>query len=166
MDALRQRIKRGKLGRIRGNDGRVMLRLDGVDLDALKVASSDQSPASQPPSRPGGQEDATRWLEGEVSALRDALARERGRVDQQQAELVELRVELATRQVRGERVEADLAAARVQVEDATARRHEAERALGQAVDDAIAVRRELDAWTAGGPLSRVLRALLGRGLSK
>ena len=162
VDALRQRIKRGKLRSVRGNDGRVMLRLDGADLGALKVAPSDQSPTSRPRSRPGGQDDATRWLEGEVSVLRDALDRERGRVDQQQTELVELRVELATRQTRGERMEADLAAARVQVEDAKTRWQEAERALRHAVDDAIAVRRELDTWTIGGPLSRVLRALRGR----
>ena len=117
VDALRQRIKRGKLRSVRGNDGRVMLRLDGADLGALKVAPSDQSPTSRPRSRPGGQDDATRWLEGEVSVLRDALDRERGRVDQQQTELVELRVELATRQTRGERMEADLAAARGQGEE-------------------------------------------------
>ena len=158
VDALRQRIKRGKLRSFRGNDGRVMLRLDATELDALKPGPSDQPATSQLHSRLG-----------EVSTLRDALDRERERVDQQQTELVELRAELATRQARLEHVKAELTTARVQVETEVAQRVRAHEALGQAVErltEAVeatrATRRELDAWTAGGPLTRAWRALRGR----
>lgn len=182
-ETIRQRARRGKLRRGREtNTGRPTVLLTEQDIAAIAagrpfIVQADGQPSGQvgrPDVRPSGQIEqpdvqpsaalvAVQALEGEAAALRDALDRERARVDQQQVELVELRGELASRQARLERIEADLTAARGQVEAETARRLEAHDGLARAIDDAIAVRRELDAWTAGGPLTRAWRAFRGRG---
>src|SRR3954467_1674170 len=69
VEAIRQRIRRRTLQAIKGNDGRVRVKLTGADIAALMAA------------RPSGHHDedssAIKALEAYVNALREDLARER-----------------------------------------------------------------------------------------
>lgn len=94
-------------------------------------------------------------LDSEATALREALARERDQADQAEARGVVLEAERAAAQAEV----ADLRE-RVGRSDGTAT---AERAARERVEvERDATREELATWTAGGPLSRALRALIYR----
>jgi hypothetical protein len=85
VEAIRQRIRRRTLQAIKGNDGRVRVKLTGADIAALMAARPSGQPYGQPygqPSeRPSGHHDedssAIKALEAYVNALREDLARER-----------------------------------------------------------------------------------------
>ena len=51
VDALRHRIRRGKLRAFRGNDGMVRLRLDAATLDALRAAGRATEPLAETDSQ-------------------------------------------------------------------------------------------------------------------
>ena len=84
VDALRKRIKRGRIQAIRSNDGLVRVRLDDHAIDALKSAASTSSPPSRPASRLAEESLLVRELKADKAALREHLDRAEARV----AELV------------------------------------------------------------------------------
>ena len=81
VEAIRQRIRRGTLHAIKGNDGRVRVKLTDADITALTAARPSGQPYGQPSERPSGHHDedssAIKALEAYVNALREDLARER-----------------------------------------------------------------------------------------
>ena len=111
-ETIRQRARRGKLRRGRPtNTGRPTVLLTEQDIAAIAagrpfIVQANGQPDVQPDVQPSGHAGwpdgqptgeapanpiAIRAHEGEAAALRDALDRERGRVDQQRVEVVELR---------------------------------------------------------------------------
>lgn len=174
-ETIRHRAKRGKLQRGRPtNTGRPTVLLTDLDVAAISAGR----PTVQPPGRTGGlppgQDSVVRALEGEATALREALNRERARVDRAEAAVDQQRAELTALHGRLERTEAEVARsrgelARVEAEAAT-QRQAAEAAAEQAqeraketVEALAAARQELDARKAGNPLRRALRALRALG---
>jgi hypothetical protein len=81
VEAIRQRIRRRTLHAIKGNDGRVRVKLTDADIAALMAARPSGQPYGQPSERPSGHHDedssAIKALEAYVNALREDLARER-----------------------------------------------------------------------------------------
>jgi septal ring factor EnvC (AmiA/AmiB activator) len=81
VEAIRQRIRRGTLHAIKGNDGRVRVKLTDADIAALTAARPSGQPYGQPSERPSGHHDedssAIKALEAYVNTLREDLARER-----------------------------------------------------------------------------------------
>jgi septal ring factor EnvC (AmiA/AmiB activator) len=73
VEAIRQRIRRGTLHAIKGNDGRVRVKLTDADIAALRAARPSERPSGQPDE----DSSAIKALEVYVNALREDLARER-----------------------------------------------------------------------------------------
>jgi len=73
VDALRKRILKGKLERVKGNDGLVRVRLTTADMEALKLGEGQTRPS---PSDENGQ--AIKALEAEAAALRERAAKAEG----------------------------------------------------------------------------------------
>jgi septal ring factor EnvC (AmiA/AmiB activator) len=73
VEAIRQRIRRGTLHAIKGNDGRVRVKLTDADIAALTAARPSERPSGQPDE----DSSAIKALEVYVNALREDLARER-----------------------------------------------------------------------------------------
>jgi hypothetical protein len=73
VEAIRQRIRRGTLHAIKGNDGRVRVKLTDADIAALTAARPSERPSGQPDE----DSSAIKVLEVYVNALREDLARER-----------------------------------------------------------------------------------------
>jgi chromosome segregation ATPase len=94
VEAIRQRIRRGTLHAIKGNDGRVRTRLTEADIAALKAAR----PSGQPSERPSGRHDedssAIKALESHIETLREELMRERQRAGTTDAHARDLAVRL------------------------------------------------------------------------
>ena len=86
VDALRKRIRRGKLEMVKGNDGLVRVRLTSAEMDALRLTDGQtgQPLASQPDER----DRTISALEAESATLRDGLDRERERADRAEAAAV------------------------------------------------------------------------------
>lgn len=91
VDALRKRIKRGRLRAIRGNDGLVRVRLDEADIAELKA---DRLP-SRPASPLDEESSIVRALEAHNETLREQLAKSEERVSrfEARAEKAEARVD-------------------------------------------------------------------------
>lgn len=106
VDALRQRAKRGKLDTVKGNNGLVLVRLTTADREAISLGA-DRSSSLTATSQADQGDQVVKALEGQVTSLNEALARERLRVD-----AAEARAELAER----ERSEARERAARAEGE--------------------------------------------------
>ena len=140
--------------------------LTDQDIAAISAGRPTVPPGRSPP----GQASVVRALEGEATALRDALGRERARVDRAKATVDQQRAELTTLHGRLERAEAEAVRSRGELArieaETSAQRQAAEAAAEQARERAreaeealAAARRELDARKAGNPFSRALRAL-------
>jgi hypothetical protein len=173
-DSVARRARRLKWPRLPGNDGKARV---AVPADVLPASGPDAAPdqgadgaTDKVPDNPGDRgghvrPDESRTikaLEGEASALREALARERERADRAEtaaAVVPDLRERAA-------RAEGESAALREQItvertavrEQVTAERQRAE----ASARDLEAARAELADWTAGGPVARAWRAFLNR----
>ena len=95
VEALRQRIKRGKLDAVKGNDGLLRVRLTTADLEELDRSATDQASRmlTGQPVNDDRLTDALRKAaeaRGEASALRERAERAEARADAAQ-ELVDLR---------------------------------------------------------------------------
>jgi septal ring factor EnvC (AmiA/AmiB activator) len=77
VEAIRQRIRRGTLHAIKGNDGRVRVKLTDADITALTAARPSGQPYGQPSGHHDEDSSAIKALEAYVNALREDLARER-----------------------------------------------------------------------------------------
>ena len=73
MDALRKRIRRGKLETVKGNDGLVRVRLMTADMEALRLAEGQPKP-----SQPDESDRTVAALEAERDAARLAAAKAEG----------------------------------------------------------------------------------------
>jgi hypothetical protein len=161
VDALRQRIKRGKLRSVRGNDGLVRIRLSPVEVEAL-VSSRLPSHANETAtSHLVGESSTIRALQGEAAAhrelvqtLRDQLERAQADADVARAALVEARERweerldrLASEMTEERRARAVVEAAHRQLEE----KHRTAQA------EAAAARDELAQLRARGWLARLLR---------
>src|SRR4051794_24823898 len=73
VETIRQRIKRRKLHAVKGNDGRVRVRLTDADITALKTGQS----TSQPTGQPVKDSSAIKALEAHVQTLREQLEQQR-----------------------------------------------------------------------------------------
>lgn len=81
VDALRQRIKRGRLQTVPGNDGLVRVRLTMAELEATRPVETRQP--DQPEAGQADDKDQTiKALQDDATSLREALSRERERADQ------------------------------------------------------------------------------------
>ena len=77
VEAIRQRIRRGTLHAIKGNDGRVRVKLTDADIAALTAARPSGQPYGQPSGHHDEDNSAIKALEAYVNTLREDLARER-----------------------------------------------------------------------------------------
>jgi septal ring factor EnvC (AmiA/AmiB activator) len=77
VEAIRQRIRRRTLQAIKGNDGRVRVKLTGADIAALMAARPSGQPYGQPSGHHDEDNSAIKALEAYVNTLREDLARER-----------------------------------------------------------------------------------------
>jgi chromosome segregation ATPase len=100
VDALRKRILKGKLERVKGNDGLVRVRLTTADMEALKLGEGQTKPS---PSDENGQ--AIKALEAEATALRERAAKAEG-------ESATLRERMESERARADRAETERDAAR------------------------------------------------------
>jgi hypothetical protein len=73
VETIRQRIKRRKLHAVKGNDGRVRVKLTDADIAALKTGQS----ISQPTGQPVEDSSAIKALEAHVQTLREQLEQQR-----------------------------------------------------------------------------------------
>jgi hypothetical protein len=110
---------------------------------------------AQPPSWPDEPPSLIKALEGEAAILREALARERERADraEERAGAERARADTAEREREAARIAEAAAAGEGRALRERAERAEAERETARA---------ELEAWMAGGPLARAMRALFFR----
>ena len=162
-DSVARRARRLRWPRLPGNDGRARVAVPADVLPASgPAAAPDQGADDTADNSPDDSGDrggrvrpdesrTIKALEGEATALREALARERERAD---------RAETAADAVpemreRAARAEGESGVLR---EQAAAERERAE----ARARDLEATRAELAAWTAGGPVVRAWRAFLNR----
>jgi hypothetical protein len=155
VEAIRQRIKRGRLEAVKGNDGLLRVRLTSADMEAFANRPATGHPAPTMTGQATGDDRLTNALQAAAAALREAIGRERERADKAEARAGQA-------ETRAERAEAEREAARV-----AAARAEGEavalRGQVQAAETARdGARAELADWTAGGPLGRAWRALIYR----
>jgi hypothetical protein len=145
-ESARRRAQREGWPRQLGNDGRTRV---GVPGDA---APSDHGSS--------GVTDAGDDHPGETAALREALTRERERADRAEARADRAEGHATAERARADTAEREREAARIAeataVGEGRALRERAERAEAERA----ATLTELEAWTAGGPLARAMRALL------
>lgn len=118
VDALRKRASRGKLEQVKGNDGTVRVRLTTADLEAVRREMSGQGRSDDDASGQSGQpvqpSPEVAGLREALATERDALARERERADQAEAQEAASRVR--TDRAEREREEARVRAAAVEGE--------------------------------------------------
>lgn len=158
-DSVARRARRLRWPRLPGNDGMARVAIPG---DILRASAPDATPTSgadntqdDPGDKSGPVRPDERYminvLEGEVTALREALARERERIDRAEAAAAlvpELRAQLG-------RAEGEAVVVREQLKVEQTRAEASARNLE-------AAQAELAAWMAGGPLVRAWRAFLNR----
>jgi hypothetical protein len=77
VETIRQRIKRRKLHAVKGNDGRVRVRLTDADIAALKTSQPTSQPTSQLTGQPVKDSSAIKALEAHVQTLREQLEQQR-----------------------------------------------------------------------------------------
>jgi hypothetical protein len=154
VEAIRQRIRRHTLHAIKGNDGRVRVKLTDADIAALMAARPSGQPYGQPSERPSGHHDedssAIKALEAYVNTLREDLTRERAdhaakrerwreRFEQQRTDHQAERQTLRDENIR---FRAELDRERDHARDLAGRLDTAHRAHG---DEAAQLRQEIDA---------------------
>jgi chromosome segregation ATPase len=112
VETIRQRIKRGKIQAIKGNDGRVRVHLTEAEIEALRTGRPVDQPTGQSTSQPVENTSAINALEAHVQTLREQI--ERMRTDHA-AEVQRLRDDRAAADARADaerdRLTADHAAA-------------------------------------------------------
>jgi chromosome segregation ATPase len=114
-DALRQKIKRGKLQAVRDNTGRLMVWVDADVIPAVEASSRSVSVQSGQLNEPSGH---VRSLEGHVKSLTARLEVADRQADQQRADhKVELERLRAAHAADLERVEARLIEERAKLQD-------------------------------------------------
>ena len=145
VETIRQRIKRRKLHAVKGNDGRVRVRLSDTDIAALKAGQ----PTGQPTGQPVEDGSAIKALEAHVQTLREQLEQQRA---DHQAERQALRDE-------SNRFRAELDQEREHGRELAGKLDTAHREHG---DEAARLRQEIEALRAD--LARPWwRRLMGRG---
>lgn len=175
-ESANRRARRQGWRRRMGNDHRTRV---AVPLDALPDIIPDKPKAPQavsgdgPGDIPPDISYTIKALEGEATALREALQRERERADRTEAEAAQLREEREAARVQAARAEGEALGLREALAREEARAAEAARQAAMQVatearrrEDVQALRDvlqdELSAWTAGGPLARAWRAFTNR----
>jgi uncharacterized coiled-coil DUF342 family protein len=156
VEAIRQRIKRGSLQAVKGNDRTLRVRLTDADLAGISNRSPTGHVPPTPTSHPTHDDRLLKALQeaaearGEAATLRERAEKVEAQVDQLQAEREEARIRAA-------HAEGEAKALREAVAREIGRAEQAEEArkAGEAQRDAVQA--ELDAWTAGGPLARAWR---------
>jgi len=181
VEAIRQRVKRGKLEAIKGNDGLLRVRLTTADLAGVdRSATGRMTPTMTGQTTHDDQlnkalQDAAE-ARGEATALRQRAERaeavaiaERARAAQAEREREAARIAAAAAEAEGKALREALAREMRRLEQAEADRQAAEtqRDVVRAIRDAAlaerdAARGELADWTAGGPIARAWRALIYR----
>src|SRR3954452_22946308 len=127
VETIRQRIKRRKLHAVKGNDGRVRVKLTDADIAALKTGQS----ISQPTGQPVEDSSAIKALEAHVQTLREQLEQQRA---DHQADRQTLRDE-------NNRSRAELDREREHGRELAGKLNTAHRAYG---DEAARLRQEID----------------------
>jgi chromosome segregation ATPase len=110
-EALRLRIKRGKLEAKRGNDGQPRVQLTSADLEDFRRQLAQQKPTLT--RQDADRTNTVKALEAAVEALREQSGRERAAL---QGELAIAREELARERERAERGEARAAEATLRLD--------------------------------------------------
>jgi len=114
-EALRLRIKRGKLAAEKGNDGQPRVRLTAADLEEIRRQAGQQK--STLTRQDGDKANALRVLDAAVDALREQAGRERAALEGEAAALRDAlgreRERAAKAEQRAERAEAEREAAKV-----------------------------------------------------
>ena len=127
VDALRKRIRRGRLETVKGNDGLVRVRLTSANMDALQLAEGQPRPSQADESGRTvavleAERDAARLAaakaEGESATLREQVESERARAGKAEAERDAARVEASAERGRADRAEGERDAARAEREAA------------------------------------------------
>jgi septal ring factor EnvC (AmiA/AmiB activator) len=126
VETIRQRIKRRKLYAVKGNDGRVRVRLTDADIAALKTGQL----TSQPTGQTVEDSSAIKALEAHVQTLREQL--EQQRTDHQ--------IERQILRDENNRLRDGLSAERDHARDLASRLDTAHRAHG---DEAVRLRQEI-----------------------
>jgi excisionase family DNA binding protein len=139
VDTIRQRIKRRKLYAVKGNDGRVRVKLNEVDITALKASQTTSQSVNLPTSRLAEDSSAIKALEDHVQRLREDLDRER---TERAEERKSLRDEIAMARADTERERRRANETDMHARDLTNRLDTAHRAHG---DEAARLRQEIDA---------------------
>jgi chromosome segregation ATPase len=136
VEAIRQRIKRGRLEAVKGNDGLLRVRLTTADLESI----INRSPAGQvSPTATGqaGEDDRlTKELQAEAAALRERVGRAEG-------ESAILREQMESERDRAGKAEAERDAARAEVAAERARAAKAEVQAATAEGEAKGLREAL-----------------------
>lgn len=182
VEAIRQRIKRGSLQAVKGNDRVLRVRLTTADLASITNRSTTghfpPTPTGQPPTPTSLRPDDDRLIKaleaiaearGEAAALRDrvekaeALANQlRSDVDQSRTEREQALVAAATAQGEARALREALAREARQLERSEGNRRTAETQRDAAQNAREAAQADLAAWTAGGPIARAWRAFVNR----
>lgn len=175
VEAIRQRIKRGSLQAVKGNDRVLRVRLTDADLAGI----GNRSPTGHVPPTLTGQpahddrlfkalQDAAE-ARGEATFLREQVTVSGRRAAELEALVMKQATELVAQAERMGRAEAEAAASREavareirQAEQAEEARKVAEMQLNAAQAARDATQAELAAWTAGGPVARTWRAFWNR----
>jgi excisionase family DNA binding protein len=115
VDTIRQRIKRRKLYAVKGNDGRVRVKLSEADIAALKASQPTNQLVNSPTSRLDEDSSAIKALRDHLNATQEAMARERTEHSAERERLLrevqDLKAELATERQHGRDLANDMSAA-------------------------------------------------------
>ncbi len=158
VEAIRQRIKRGKLDALKGNDGLLRVRLTSADLEAIKDRPATGHFLPTVTSQPVDDDRLIKALQdvaearGEAAALRERAERAETRAETAEREREEARVRVAA-------VDGEAVALRQQIK---AERDRAVTWLRETEAARDAAKVEMAEWTAGGPFARAVRAFLNR----
>ena len=114
VEAIRQRIKRGRLEAVKGNDGLLRVRLTSADMETFnRSMTSHKTPTmtgqATEDDRLANALQAAAAAQGEAAALREAIGRERERADKAEARADQTEAERDA--TRAEAVRAQVAAA-------------------------------------------------------
>ena len=111
VDALRKRIRRGKLETVKGNDGLVRVRLTTADVEALRLAEGQTGQPKSSQSNGSGQ--TIKALEAEAATQRERADKAEQRAERAEGESATLREQVKSERERAGRAEAEREAARI-----------------------------------------------------
>ena len=121
LDGLRARVRRGQITSRRGNDGRLLVAVNGTVRESAREQGGDSASTVHESTHEQGQHSAADLLaaceraaraEGELVGLREALARADAALTRVEAALARADAALALERSRADRLAADLAHAR------------------------------------------------------